>query len=361
MAADYIREFLDATKHLKDAADQLKKSAGGKPIGQSLIETAKSMLAPLVANDVAGRRTISEMYGFDPKGYRDGSKPGPPPQPPDAFKSAQHDMIRALVRREQDRGVKGKTDPTKSNAKPTRFQRIAVVTAKRAGAVLRRTRVGRVVSAALKTKGGQAVAGFVTRAAGSVAARAGIAAGSGAAAGGGAAAAGAAAVPVIGWVVAALVLVGTALYAFGKVVTNAADEQLEAMRQYEKVSAGMATVFAQADARDILRNMERGDRLAPSAQSLSNADQKLKDNSSEIVVLVERIKNDVIGFLEDKVGAVLKPVNDAAKTINKWFGGENEELKIEPFGDFLDRVYQDSQRAVQAGDRWHQGARADRR
>jgi hypothetical protein len=360
MASDYIRDFLDATKHLKEAADQLRKSSGGKPLGQSLIEAAKAMALPGAAKDAAGRRTISEMYGFDPKPYRDDKTPGPPPQPPDKFKADQFDMIRALVARTA-RQPDGKSDPRRMT--PTKFSKYTRLAARAVGQRLARTRVGQFVASAAKTRAGKAIGGVVMRAAGGAAARTGVSVGAGAAAGGGALAAGASVLTGVGIVVGALALVGTALYAFGKVVVAASDKQLDAMRQYEKVSAGMAIVFANADMRDTLRNMERGERLAPSAQALSNADQKLKDNSSELIVLGESIRNTLLALLESGIADLVGPLNEMARGIIDWLkrnGLLKEGAQAESFSDFLDRVAADTEKSLQAGNRWQAAARADR-
>lgn len=353
MASDYIREFLDATKHLKAAADELRKTSGGKPIGQSLADAAKAMvMTPAGARDAAGRRTISEMYGFDPKQYRDDTTHGPPKQAApqtgivDKFRNDQHDMIRRLVQQNREpASIKGRSDPRKMITKPAVIYRKLREGAKGALEKARGTWIGRQGARLASTRLG--------RGAGKVAARVGAAAFSrvGITAGGAAAAGGAVATGAV--VVSVLAVVATALTLFGKAVVAAADKQLEAMRQYEKVSAGMALVFAQADLRDTLRNMERGERLAPSAQRLSDADQKLKDNSSEIIILVERIQNNLLAFIEGELADVLSIVNDAAKAINEAFGGSNDKQKFESFDVFLDRVAADAQKAMAAGDRWH--------
>jgi ABC-type transporter Mla subunit MlaD len=112
--------------------------------------------------------------------------------------------------------------------------------------------------------------------------------------------------------------------------------------------------------------MQRGERLAPSARSLSNADQKLKDNSTELIVLVEQLKNGVLTWMENGLSNILEPLNEMAKSVNKWLK-EHGILQGDGMQDFdaldqfLDMVKREADAAKVRGDQWHQAARADRR
>jgi hypothetical protein len=341
-----VGDLKDAAQYLRDAANKFQKM-GGNQTAQDASWVVKSFLGPATESLRNAKRIINDQYGINGNGKAVAESNGVG-DPSSALRNGQHEMIRRLVDR-QGKVAGGISDPTSPReTKPPRHIRVAQLIGKRWGRQLAQTKFGRQVRAFGKTKVGGKVLGGVGRLAGGA---------GGAEAGAAGAARGAAAVPVVGWVVAALVLVGTALYAFGKRVTDAADKQLEALRKYEKVSPSVASVFAQADQRDTIRNMERGERLAPSAQSLSNADQKLKDNSTEIVVLVEGMKNGLLTFLENNVADVLSVVNKAAKAINLWFGNKDDEAKLDTLDQFLDRAYADAVKARQKGDEWHQAAR----
>ncbi len=68
--------------------------------------------------------------------------------------------------------------------------------------------------------------------------------------------------------------------------------QMDSMRNLGHVSPSMAGVFAQSDARDLARNIRRGEALAESARELNRELQRFKDNTEGIVRGWEKFKNE---------------------------------------------------------------------
>ncbi len=357
MAVDPRRvldELIKAAQVLSGAATKLQQVTGNHPLAQALANAVASLTNPQ-------GRVAQFVQNYLTSNYGQGSQPGQQYSGGGLF-DVLKDMSKALL-------TKGRTwwntsgNPSK---KPPQgwLARHAAKTIASLTQTFGKTKLGRLFGGVANTAVGRGIGRLAKKLGGSIAARTGLTAFAGAGAAGGVAAAGATLVAGIGIVVGALTLVGTALYAFGKLVTAIGDEQLKDLRQYEKVSAGMAMVFAQADMRDTFRNMERGARLAPQAQLLSNADQKLKDNSTEIVVLLESIQSIVLAFLESGLADILEPLNEMAGGVIEWMkknGLLAEGQAGEAFDQILDRVAKDGLKAMQAGDRWQDAARRDRR
>lgn len=108
----------------------------------------------------------------------------------------------------------------------------------------------------------------------------------------------------------------SALGAFKKAVESATDGAIAAARKYAEVSASMASVMAQRDVRELMRDREKGDRISSSARTLTNAEQDRKDNTKEIGILGERMWNYALAGGNKLVDALMTPLNEISKQIN---------------------------------------------
>ncbi len=359
-----IEELRQAADGLKQAAADLRKLSGGKPIGQSLIDAAKNFIRP--SPDLRKNDLLDEAFGVAPKPPREDKPAAPapaaPPQPgdsKDSFKRDQHEMVRELV---NGRPEKSRKEPATSDEQPTPNKLHETVTriGNAVGNRLGRTRIGRAIPPRVKAgiaRGFGRTAAKITGAGkgvpkspkgvGGVSPSGGLAG-------------------KVGGFAAIITMAITALVSLYKSLIASADQQREIMFKYAEVSAGMAVIKGQAEFQDTLRDMQRGERLAPSARLLSNADQKLKDNSTELIVLVDSLKNGVLGFLENGLANILEPLNEMAKGVNKWlkdngFLTGDDDADFLALDQFVERVKRDGDAALKRGDQWHQAARADRR
>jgi hypothetical protein len=100
---------------------------------------------------------------------------------------------------------------------------------------------------------------------------------------GAAAAGGPAAVGVVG--------LGMAAVKAAEALQRMTTEQLTYNRELAKSSASMALVFAQRDVQERFRQRDVGERLSASARTLTQAEQRFKDETKEFDVFGERVKN----------------------------------------------------------------------
>jgi hypothetical protein len=154
---------------------------------------------------------------------------------------------------------------------------------------------------------------------------------------------------------AAAGVLGAALVILGKVAVGTAVRlqemsraQVEFNRGLATVSASMAAVFAQRDVREMLRNMEVGQRLAQSARDLTQAEQDRADNTKEIEVAWERAKNRAGTIWEEFKSYVLKPLNDLAR---KWNAEEKRADNEIMVGEWVQAVADEDRRRRQDNQR----------
>jgi hypothetical protein len=103
------------------------------------------------------------------------------------------------------------------------------------------------------------------------------------------------------------------------------DSVLKANRATAEVSTGMAQVFAQSDFRDMMRDMNVGERTAGTAGGLADSMADLKDSIAEIKILMQNILNVVaqqivraLTIMADGVGEgldILQGLLDKAATL----------------------------------------------
>lgn len=100
-------------------------------------------------------------------------------------------------------------------------------------------------------------------------------------------------------------------------------EQLQAgNKRLAEFSGSMAAVMAQRDVAEMQRMRERGDEVAASAEWLTDAENKRKDNTQEILILAQRLENSLGAFVNEIAANLIAPINDIAEAINNWIGRE---------------------------------------
>jgi len=110
----------------------------------------------------------------------------------------------------------------------------------------------------------------------------------------------------VGWVVGAIAAIGAVVLGFTllpPILSKFGQSVFDANKAFA-VSGAMATVIAQQNVRDVLRNMSTGDRTAGSASFLGKALGNLKDDIQPLVILVRNLTNLLVGFVM-KIGSFL--------------------------------------------------------
>jgi hypothetical protein len=122
----------------------------------------------------------------------------------------------------------------------------------------------------------------------------------------------------------ALVEAGKALVEYRNAVQKATTAQLESYRKLAEVSGGMAAVMANRDVTDMIRNMRRGDALAPSAKALSEAEARRKDAAEPMKQILETFKNDLLTLLNNGLVPYMELTSEVAKELYKWLNDGKE-------------------------------------
>ena len=142
------------------------------------------------------------------------------------------------------------------------------------------------------------------------------------------AAAGRAAVPLVGKVGGAATAAVAALVEFGRAVRGAAEANIQAQRKFAESSAAMGAVLAQLDVRQTFREMEMGNRLAPSARNLAESTDRGREATKEAEITIQGVKNDVIALVNNRVSAVVEKFNPLFRAANKYLGyGPEDDAK----------------------------------
>lgn len=168
----------------------------------------------------------------------------------------------------------------------------------------------------------------------------GSGAGAGGAAGGGAGASaggamgalrGLGAAGPIGIAVAAIAATGVAAFEFGKELKKATEAMIDHNRKYGEVHAGMATLYALRDLREMLRDRDKaGYLLGPTSRAIAT-EQQFKDQIFPWQVVWEELKSGfLIEFYQTMTG-VLTTVNDILKLLGAEF--KHKPTSGSGFGD----------------------------
>jgi hypothetical protein len=149
----------------------------------------------------------------------------------------------------------------------------------------------------------------------------------------------------IGWIVMA----GQATVEFGKAVHKASEETLRYQARLAYASGSMASVFAERQVRDILRDQRQGQLLAPSARDLSNANANMRDEIARFETFITLLKNKALAPLEDFFAGAINGLSaDVLDALNKLLGGA-------PGADTTENIFRkiadDAEARRAAGDR----------
>jgi hypothetical protein len=157
---------------------------------------------------------------------------------------------------------------------------------------------------------------------------------------------GAAAGPA-GLAVAAVAAVTVAAVAFGKAIHGMTQEALRAQMRLAEVSGAMASVMAERQIREVLRDQRQGAKLASTARDLARAEQDMKDSLEPMETLITNIKNTVLANIERTLGDILAPVALIAEYVNaKVFGAPSAD----PISESLKAIADEAEKARARGD-----------
>jgi hypothetical protein len=151
----------------------------------------------------------------------------------------------------------------------------------------------------------------------------------------------------VGIAVAAVITAGEAAIGFGKAIHGAAEETLRAQERLARASGAMASVFAEREVIEILRDQRQGGKLAGTARDLSRGEQSLKDTVEPIETLITNIKNTVLASMERILSDILTPVSFIAEIAGKQLFGDPKE---DPLTEALKRIADETERRRAAGD-----------
>jgi hypothetical protein len=151
--------------------------------------------------------------------------------------------------------------------------------------------------------------------------------------------------------VAALAI--AALAALAKAAQASATALLESGKKYAEFSAQLGLVFSQRDLREAMRGMEIGNRTAGTARFAMEQEQRLKDETKELTVLEQHVKNIASGIMSQATSVLLAPLNKIAAGINQLIEKQDPD-KNRPLnaGEFLDSVHNQAEAKRKRGDWW---------
>lgn len=104
---------------------------------------------------------------------------------------------------------------------------------------------------------------------------------------------------------------------FRKALIRATEAAVNAARKYAEVSGSMAVAVAQRDIREMIREMEKGNRVASSADTMMGAEQFRKDQHKEIDILGDRVQNYLVAAGNAVAGTLLIPLEVMATGFNE--------------------------------------------
>lgn len=100
-------------------------------------------------------------------------------------------------------------------------------------------------------------------------------------------------------------------------LNDMAKGQVDYARSLSHASAQMALVIAERDIQETMRNREKGDRLATSARTLTQAEQFKEDNTKEIDILIDKGKNYIGAAWEVFKAGLFLQMNLVAGAVNR--------------------------------------------
>ena len=106
-----------------------------------------------------------------------------------------------------------------------------------------------------------------------------------------------------------------AIAGFVSATVKATDAQIQSMARFGESSASMAMVMAQREVREINRQRQMGEELAPGAERLTKYEQERKDATKPIEVLWETAVNKILSRANDILAQALTPIGEICQQI----------------------------------------------
>jgi hypothetical protein len=142
-----------------------------------------------------------------------------------------------------------------------------------------------------------------------------------------------------GVAIGAIVGIGVAVGTASVAIYGMADASLQAAKALRQISPSQAAIAAEADVRELMRNLKFGEETADSTRKLNDAFQDAADTWNDIKIIWTNIKNNILATLLGWIKAILDFVKSIAGWLGNLFGVTseiNDELKkqnIKPVGE----------------------------
>lgn len=157
----------------------------------------------------------------------------------------------------------------------------------------------------------------------------------------------AAAAGPVGAAVVATVGITMALNEFKKALDAATQSTIAHYRQLGQYSSQMALNVALHDIQKMMREREKGDRLAPVAAELMQAEQQREDAGKEVEIAWEEFKAGFLIEFQKTMRDILMMGSDAVAVIKQYFGGSERIDPAPHLGAMLQQQADKLQKAKQ--------------
>lgn len=138
--------------------------------------------------------------------------------------------------------------------------------------------------------------------------------------------------------------VASAAIEFKRAMDESTRATIANYRELGKFSGAMASVLAQRDVREMVRDVEKGNRLADVAGALTQAEQDRQDQGKELEIAWEELKGGFLYEYQRLLGGLLEIGSDLAVSLKEYFGGMEDVKGVETFGSILDKAADKAER-----------------
>jgi hypothetical protein len=145
-----------------------------------------------------------------------------------------------------------------------------------------------------------------------------------------------AAIGPAGLAVAGVVAAGYACWKFKEAMDESTRSTIANYKELSKNSGAMAQVMANRDVRELLREREKGDRLAGVAGALTDAEQHRADASKELEIAWEEFKAGYLTVWNEAIAQILTAVNKLANL------GANTKVTPQTLGGMMTKIADDA-------------------